>query len=597
MVKKIERRFPRRIFYRIISIQSIIVLVALGASGFAARHFFKQQLISQVRHQILNSLTLLSGVIPARADKEWCRMRVRGTELRVTVIDPKGEVLCDSHRDSAGMENHGDRPEIENALRGGFGESIRHSNTIEADMFYGAVAVGSPPQIIRASVPLSFIEHILSVFDTSLFFFLAIVAVLVGAFAVWTARRMVFPIGRLLVKTQSVLEPPSPTAAQEEVAEAEQDPFGEWSDLESDLDRIKKNLEAKTESLSREQVELETIMGAISDAILAVDPDGNPLFYNGRFELLFGNQGLRRKNVKLWDVFREPEILNAFNAALKDGKTSGTKAIPLEGEGLRRYFSMSVSPLRKHDRTVYGAVGVFHDVTDLKSAEQMRIDFVANATHELRTPLTAIKGYTDTLLQDVAAGAPPDPEFLQTIARNTGRLMNLMNDLLDLSSIESIDILHKEQLGTQDFTLRVVKQLQSAFEAKHHRIHCDFRTPKVLADPNRLEQVLVNLLDNANKYSPADGEISVVWENDGNDVVLKVGNPGPGIPIEHHARLFERFYRVDKARSRDQGGTGLGLAIVKHIMQRHEGTINVESRPGQGATFICRFPQQDNVRS
>jgi two-component system phosphate regulon sensor histidine kinase PhoR len=267
------------------------------------------------------------------------------------------------------------------------------------------------------------------------------------------------------------------------------------------------------------------------------------------------------------------------------------KAVSIEKEEQnKRFFSVSVAPLRKATGVIYGAVGVFHDVTDLKSAEQIRIDFVANVSHELRTPLTAIKGYTDTLLLDAKQGREMDQGFLEIIERNVGRLMNLIRDLLDLSSLESTDVLHKMPIATEEFTSRIVSHLEANLKEKNQTVRVSSEAGVVMADPRRLEQVLTNLLENAHKYTPSGGEIKVIWKTGRNGVDLCVSDNGPGIPPEHHARLFERFYRVDKARSRDQGGTGLGLAIVKHIMQRHDGTVWVESQPGQGSSFYCRFP-------
>lgn len=364
--------------------------------------------------------------------------------------------------------------------------------------------------------------------------------------------------------------------------------FPKWSELESSLDEIRRDLETKAERLSLEREELATLMSAISDAILAVDLEGTPLFFNSQLALLFG---AFIKDTRLWEVIRAPEILNAFDVALKQGKEGFARAIPINPiSGPRRFFSLSVSALRKRDGSVYGAVGIFHDVTELKAAEQMRIDFVANVSHELRTPLTAIKGYVDTLIQDSEQGQPMTPEFLQIIARNSTRLMGLIQDLLELSTLESGDSIQKERLSTKEITDRVIHQLSHAFEAKRQEVSCLVGAPLVVADSRRLEQVLVNLLDNASKYTPTGGKIAVSWDHDGNDVVLRVKDTGPGISVEHHARLFERFYRVDKARSREQGGTGLGLAIVKHIVQRHQGAVSIESQPPRGSTFICRFP-------
>jgi two-component system phosphate regulon sensor histidine kinase PhoR len=223
----------------------------------------------------------------------------------------------------------------------------------------------------------------------------------------------------------------------------------------------------------------------------------------------------------------------------------------------------------------------------------MRIDFVANVSHELRTPLTSIKGYAETIQSDLVSNRKIEKEFLEIILRNSNRLMNLMEDLLDLSSIESSHQIQKELISTEDLTTKIVSNLQKKIEEKKHKVVCVYNAKSVYADIQRTEQVLVNLLDNAIKYSLEKGTIEIIWDEEENFTVLKVKDSGSGIAFEHQTRLFERFYRVDKARSREQGGTGLGLAIVKHIMLRHNGSVSVESIPNQGATFICRFPKDD----
>ena len=352
----------------------------------------------------------------------------------------------------------------------------------------------------------------------------------------------------------------------------------------------KKDIRSKIPDMVLEGVAQAALMGAISDAILAVDGEGSALFYNSRFAMLFKDKDLQ--NRKLWKMFLDQELLHAFQAALKDGESSIVKAIPFDQPDGRRFFSVSVSPLRAETEEIYGAVGVFHDVTDLKRAEQIRIDFVANVSHELRTPLTAIKGYADTLIQDIDGGKPLQKDFLNVIVRNTDRLMALINDLLDLSSLESTDIILKGVVDTREITSRILKQMGAALTNKNHLVKLEIKAETVFADPRRLEQVLINLLDNANKYAPHGCQLTVVWEDSPDDsVLLKIIDTGPGISPAHHARLFERFYRVDKSRSRDMGGTGLGLAIVKHIMQRHGGSVWVESTMGKGSTFICRFPR------
>jgi len=567
-------------------------LVAVGASGLAARYFYKHQFLNQLEQKLKDTLVIVSRTLPSPVPPRWCSDYARDTTIRLAVLRSNGEVICDSHPDGENKDEYVGRTEVNEALENGFGSGTGYSRALENDAYFGALYLPNRELILRSAVSLAPFYASVGIFDTSLGLVLALFAVLLGIFAIWSGQKLVFPIGRLILKTQRLLSRTPDAFTREEVAT---DAFGEWSELESNIDDIRRDLEAKARTLDNERVELATIMGAISDAILAVDPEGIPLFFNSRFRLLFGGNQLRDREIKLWEIFRDPEILGAFSLALKDGKSGDTRTIPLiQEDGIKRFFSLSVSPLRRQEGTIYGAVGIFHDISELKSAEQMRIDFVANVSHELRTPLTSIKGYAETLIDDLEHDKPATKEFLSIIARNSNRLMNLMEDLLDLSSIESDHILQKESLSTEEVTGRVLKQLKDSLKAKNHFVKLDIQAATVVADADRLEQVLVNLLDNANKYSPPGGELTVKWERQGNDVLLKIIDQGPGIPTEHQPRLFERFYRVDKARSREQGGTGLGLSIVKHIMQRHEGTVTIDSAPGRGSTFTCRFPLTDS---
>ncbi len=585
--------FPWRIFSRILIFQISLILVGLAISGLGARFFFKKQFLERTEEQLQDTLRILSHDVTPAVAEPWCANHARGTSFRFTLIGLDGKVICDSHHDAATMENHLDRPEVAEAVRSNLGQgNIRYSSTLQKEMLYTALKSDDGHAIIRGAIPLTRLEELLHVFDTSLAALLLMAALVLAAFAIWTGRTIVFPMRRLLIKAQEVLVTgreriqPSGDARGEQHAE---ESFGEWSELETSLERIQRDLNSKIESLSLQQEEQATLMSAVFDGILAVDLNELPLFYNSRFALLFGKGEMQRRS-RLWEIFREPEILEGFRDALKKGRSRLIAALPFEQQGERSFFSVSVSPLRKAGGEVYGAVGIFHDVSELKRAEQMRIDFVANVSHELRTPLTSIKGYAETLSGDIKAGRPAEAQFLDVITRNTDRLMSLIHDLLDLSSLESADTLQKTELMTNEISNRVIEQMSQVFGRKQIQVAVSADALTVHADSKRLEQVLVNLLDNATKYSPQGGRIDVRWDRDEGGVTLKISDQGPGIPLEHQTRLFERFYRVDKARSRELGGTGLGLSIVKHIVQKHGGNVWVKSVPGQGASFYCRFP-------
>jgi two-component system phosphate regulon sensor histidine kinase PhoR len=358
---------------------------------------------------------------------------------------------------------------------------------------------------------------------------------------------------------------------------------------QASLEKIQRDLVAQTETLTFEREQLRTVMGSISDAIIAIDSSENIQFYNGQFVVMLGStitQPMDR--LTLIDLFRDPEILMVFRIALQEGRPASLKAKPFH-DG-RHYYSLSVSPVRgSADRPVSAAIGIFHDVTELKTAEQMRIDFVANVSHELRTPLTAIKGYSDLLKQEY------NVNYLNVIDRNVQRLMSLIQDLLDLSQIDAgKDTLHKEKIDLHELTERAQSQIQALMEQKHQTLEIEYLTDSLFADPQRLEQILVNLLENAHKYTPDFGHIKVSWEESlkRQDILLKVKDSGPGIAKEHQSKLFDRFYRINEGRSTSAThGTGLGLAIVKHIMQRHGGAVWVESEVGQGSQFVCQFPK------
>ncbi len=438
-----------------------------------------------------------------------------------------------------------------------------------------------------------------------------ILGLLVLAIITYTAYR---PMSRLIRATKrGITGPPHRGGEDDSVGTFEYsdsrydesdyiDEPGEWTDLEQSILILAKRVRSRESDLAREREELVTILSSVSEAIVAMDRDTRPVYFNSRFALLFGAGSTGGDALPMRERFRLPDLLNAIDKVLLEG---GTRSLRLrirtdlhEGE---REFSVAVSPLiargLQSSGNRYGAVAVFHDITELRATEQIRIDFVANASHELRTPLTSIKGYVETARQDLFEGHMDDAQaFLAVAARNVDRLIELVNDLLDLSLLESGAEVTKEFVNTQEVTESAIRATLDK-RSKRHLVHVECRVPKVFGEYRRIEQVLVNLVDNATKYSPEGREVKILWEkadsdagDEKNAVVLKVLDSGPGIQEEHIPRLFERFYRVDQGRAREVGGTGLGLAIVKHIVLSHGGSIAVKSKLGEGSEFSCRFP-------
>ena len=418
---------------------------------------------------------------------------------------------------------------------------------------------------------------------------LGLAFVVTVAVSLFMGGRLVVPLGRLIEKTKRLREFPF-EAESLTPAELAYDEPGEWYELERALNQLGTDLRQKTIRLSREKTELRAIMSAISEAVLAVDLERRPLFFNPQCALLFDLHGRADGQVHLQEIIRSPEIVSAYDRALIQDELVRVEAdLPLKDSPFPQSFQISIAPLRKkHNAEVYGAVGIFHDITDLKKTEQIRIDFVGNVSHELRTPVTSLKGYIEALNEDIKAGDLSRAlEYGEILEKSVGRLALLVDDLLDLSSLESGAELSLTSVSPRELTESVIEQLSS----QHHEIHLHYGVDSIQVDRARFEQVVRNLLHNAIRYVPQGGRIDVTWTTGENDMlVLKVKDNGPGIPPEHHERLFERFYRVDKARSRDVGGTGIGLALVKHIVQRHGGRVWVQSAPGKGSEFICEIP-------
>lgn len=412
-----------------------------------------------------------------------------------------------------------------------------------------------------------------------------VVMILVSFFM---GRRLVVPLGRLIQKGRRLRELTPDDGGAEPEALTFDEP-GEWFELERALNRLGRDLRSKTIRLSREKTELRAIMSAVSEAVLAIKNDKRILFYNPHFAYLFNLQP-PKGDAHISELLRSSEVLEAYDRVLEGGIPLRREVrVNVSGERLPRDLQLSVAPLRKkHNQEVYGAVGIFHDITELKQAERIRIEFVGNVSHELRTPLTAVNGYLQTLSRDFAEGRlDTAAEFLRIVEGNVTRLKELVEDLLDLSALESGKELTAEKVNVRELTESVLRQVN----ADSHVIRISYDFEEMWADAKRLEQVLRNLLENAVRYVPEGGGVDVRWKRgDGNRLELRIKDDGPGIAAKHQSRLFERFYRVDESRSRGQGGTGIGLALVKHIMQRHGGEVSVHSQEGRGSEFICVFP-------
>ncbi len=542
----------------------------------------RDNLASQAR---MAALVAGGGINDLRLDSPRLAAETgRRLTARVTIIAPDGEVVGDSQISAdklADLENHLGRPEVQDALKTGQGTAIRYSATLRTDMLYVAVpfsSAGIRGGIIRLGLPLSSVQSAITGMHTTLGISLLVAFFLALVFSDILSRLTTRPLRQVAA-----------IAGEIGRGNFQRRLPAEWHDELGDLARIMNDMAGKLEeqltSISAEHNRLNAILAGMGEGLMVTNADGDITLVNPAFRRLFGvHEEVIGK--PLSHISRHPALHDSYRIVRANGRELQEEMLIQSGG--EKALSTHWVPLVEGDG-IKGMVAVFHDISDLKRLEKVRKDFVANVSHELRTPVTVIKGYAETLLDGVLAG---DPEraarFVEIILSHSQRLTSLITDLLSLSELESTDFaLQLQPVPLEGTFRRTCALLEGKAAGKNIALQLPPRElPCVLADQGRLEQVLINLVDNAVKYTPPGGRVALSVGDEEEFVRIAVRDTGPGIPPESIPRLFERFYRVDAGRSRDEGGTGLGLAIVKHIVLLHGGTVRVSNNPdGPGATF------------
>lgn len=505
-------------------------------------------------------------------------------KARVTLIAPDGTVIGDSDVGQARLaqlENHLQRPEVQEALKNGRGSAVRYSGTLQTSMLYSAMTYGTGTEngVLRLALPLEYLSSARA----------SLHGMVGGATLLTILIALLFSYG-LSNLTSKPLRDMADAAARighggnkAKIPVYSRDEIGMLATV---LNEMSERIEDQVQRLSAEKQRLDTILNSMGEGVMVTDPEGTITLVNPAFRRLFSIAGAV-EGKKLVEIARHPDLLEAFNDLGKPDVKELVREISIPPNNctlFTHWVPLNVDAVRQ------GVVAVFHDISDLKKAENMRRDFVANVSHELRTPVTIIKGYAETLLDGIMESDPVRAvRFMEIISSHSERLTNLINDILTLSSLESKEaLLELNPIDAPGTITRACMLLQERAAQKNISIvneSVSGALPRVMADQGRLEQVVVNLLDNAIKYTPAGGTIRLFTEDLGESVRVSVADSGIGIPFKDLPRIFERFYRVDEARTREQGGTGLGLAIVKHIVQLHGGNVSVTSEPGQGSVF------------
>jgi len=588
---------PRRLLWQLYPTYLLITLASLLAVGLFAAFTLQEFIREQTKASLEASAHALEASIVSRLSAEdyrqinaLCKELGATSKLRITVLLPSGKVVGDSLEEPMAMDNHADREEIREALEQGLGEAIRFSYTLKQDMLYVAVRLkqaGKTLGVLRTAVPISEVEQTLAAIHLRVGLAGLVVAAGAASVSLLVARR----ISRPLEEIQRGAERFARGELQHKLPLP---PLHEAAALAETMNQMAAQLDARIHDVLQQRNEREAILSSMVEGVLAVDLDERVLSLNQAAARLLGIATDKAQTRTLQEVVRNRELQRLVSEVLTRQLPVANDFEILSREGEKRHLHAQGTVLYDPQNHPMGALVVLHDITRLKKLENVRRDFVANVSHELKTPVTSIKGFVETLL-DGAMHDPADAQrFLRIVASQADRLNSIIEDLLTLSRLEQDSDkaeITLEPGAIRQVLLTAVEVCQLKAEAKQIRVEiaCDEQLSTRI-NAALLEQAVVNLVDNAIKYSPAGQKVHVTAFPEGSEVIIRVEDQGAGIPKEHLPRIFERFYRVDRARSRELGGTGLGLAIVKHIAQVHGGYATVKSTVGEGSVFCIHLP-------
>jgi two-component system phosphate regulon sensor histidine kinase PhoR len=576
----------RSIRWRLATAFIVLIIVCIGGLSAYLVHFVRGNYLSNLESQLTNQARLVGDVsgpyfISGQTSvDDIAKMLGEQIDARVTIIDRSGVVLGDSDEDPATMENHGNRPEVIEALSSGVGSSIRYSTTLGRNMMYVAVPVTVNEEIVgisRVSLPLTEVNKSLEHISQAIIGGAAIAVIIAILLAIQISRTTTRPVKELTQMSKRIAE----GELDQGIRVTAKDEIG---DLAGAFNQMATKLKEMVGLLTTERDKMTAILSNMADGILVVDGEGEVTMINRAAERMFRlsvDKALRRTFI---EVVHDYEIAGILQKCLKTGEQQ-TGLVEIEPG--RQSLGVVATPIVG----THGCVVLLQDLTELRRLERVRRDFIANISHELRTPIASLKVLAETLQE----GAIDDPavakEFLDKINVETDRLTQMVNELSELSRIESGEAsLKKEPIDIGEVATRVVERLKPQADRAGISLAMDIPSglPRALADKERVEQVLVNLLHNAIKFTHSGGRINCMAKIEGDNILVSVVDTGVGIPADDLPRIFERFYKADKARA--GGGTGLGLAIAKHIVEAHGGQIWAESIEGKGSTFTFTLP-------
>jgi len=562
-----------RIFFKLLGSFLLVIAAATLTLDFAVRRAWEQSLYRQIEATLKQQVAMFADQVEherGRPLAEIAGQVGRAANARATVIDSSGRVLVDTNANAQEMENHRTRPEFVGAFAGKLGEDTRRSRTLGIPFLYVAAPIAGGA--VRLAYPLSGIAELTHRVRSRLAIASGLALVIATLLSAVVSQRLAHRLRNIMAFADRV-------AAGDLSARIDEAGSDEIAHVAGALDRTARQLESSFAALETSRKQLETLLNSMQDAVLAVSPKGTVEWANGVMQRLAGRV---RLGLPVAETVRDPEFLRAVEEVLRSRSVRKARCTSFV---TGRSFDVNAAPMSGG-----GAVAVLRDLTEVERVEKTRRDFIANVSHELRTPLTSVQGYAETLLESGVQGSTR--EFLEIIRKNAARMARLTEDLLTLARVESGETAFVRHPLAPAALLRDAQQdfADIARSAGVELVVEDAATRMVDADGDAIQQVLANLIDNAVKYAGSSRRIVLGARDTGPAVEFLVQDFGPGIPSEHLPRLFERFYRVDKARSRETGGTGLGLAIAKHIVLAHGGNIRVESVLNHGSTFFFTLP-------
>jgi len=574
----------------------LITLLALGGIGgytvSVLKEFYYNRTAADLESRtrlVLHQVSLLFVPLQSAELERLAQVLGQAGIQRVTFILPDGTVVGDSEETSARMDNHAGRPEVMQAMQGATGSSVRFSTTLTANLMYVALPVygqKSITGIVRLSVPLTVIDDTLSALLWKIAFAGGLIALAATPLSWYVSRR----ISRPLLTMKDHAEQFAAGSLDSRIrVEGPEDVVT----LAEALNQMATQLDDRIRVVTTQRNRQEAILSSMVEGVIAVDSGQNILSLNRAAQNLLDIQGEWTPGKPMAEVIRNKQLQEFVRRTLGADRALDEDFVLIQEES-EQYMQAIGTALQDIHQNTIGAVVVLNDITRLKKLEIIRRDFVANVSHELRTPITSIKGFVETILGGGMDRPEDSRRFLEIVADQADRLNAIIEDLLSLSRLEqghgSAEIVMEESAlkPVLELALRVC-----AAKASEKKVTVELTCPENLTariNPNLFEQAVINLVDNAVKYSQPSTRVRVEGSMNENTVTLAVTDEGRGIEKEHIPRLFERFYRVDKDRSRQMGGTGLGLAIVKHIAQVHGGTVSVDSSIGKGSTFRIHIP-------